>query len=58
MLLHKIVSGGQTGADSVAIIPGFLESHRIRTLNVAGPRASTDPGIYPYVVGVLKSLGA
>jgi len=25
MLLHKIVSGGQTGADSVAIIPGFLE---------------------------------
>jgi len=46
------------GADSVAIIAGFLEQNRIRTLNVAGPRASTDPAIYEYVAGVLRSLGA
>lgn len=58
MLLHKIVSGGQTGADRVAVIAGFLEQNRIRTLNVAGPRASTDPEIYEYVAGVLRSLGA
>ncbi len=34
----------------------FLERHRIRTLNVAGPRASGDPEIYGYVLGVLERL--
>lgn len=44
------------GADSVENITGFLDQHRIRTLNVAGPRVSTDPGIYEYVFAVLERL--
>jgi len=44
------------GADSVASITCFLEQNRIRTLNVAGPRVSTDPGIYDYVLAVLERL--
>ena len=44
------------GADRVENITGFLDQHRIRTLNVAGPRVSTDPGIYEYVFAVLERL--
>jgi hypothetical protein len=44
------------GADSIETITAFLEQHRIRTLNVAGPRVSTDPGIYDYVFTVLERL--
>lgn len=46
------------GADDAAAIRAFLERYRIRTLNVAGPRASTDPGIYAYVYGLLEGLAA
>jgi hypothetical protein len=42
------------GADDPAAIREFLERHRIRTLNVAGPRASNDPEIYEYVLEVLE----
>jgi len=34
----------------------FLARYRIRTLNVAGPRASGDPEIYGYVLTVLDEL--
>jgi hypothetical protein len=34
----------------------FLAHHRIRTLNVAGPRASGDPEIYAYALTVLEQL--
>jgi len=44
------------GADDAQAIRAFLEQHRICTLNVAGPRTSTDPGIYEYAVGVLERL--
>jgi len=44
------------GADEAQAIRDFLARHRIRTLNVAGPRASSDPGIYEYVFGVLERL--
>jgi hypothetical protein len=46
------------GADDAQAIRDFLERHRIRTLNVAGPRTTTDPEIYEYVVGVLERLAA
>ena len=46
------------GADSVGRITAFLEQHRVRTLNVAGPRVSTDPEIYGYVFTVLERLRA
>ncbi|MGH8672791.1 MAG: YpsA SLOG family protein [Burkholderiales bacterium] len=46
------------GVDDAAAVLDFLKQHRIRTLNVAGPRASGDPGIYEYVLAVLERLGA
>jgi hypothetical protein len=45
------------GADGIQSIQSFLEQHRVRTLNVAGPRVSTDPGIYDYVFNLLEQLG-
>ena len=56
--LGKPWSHVHPGADSVESIAAFLEQHRIRTLNVAGPRVSTDPGIYAYVFAVLERLRA
>ena len=44
------------GADGAEEILAWLETTRIRTLNVAGPRTSTDPDIYAYALGVLESL--
>jgi hypothetical protein len=44
------------GADNAESIRSFLRWHRIRTLNVAGPRVTTDPGIYEYVLAVLERL--
>ena len=46
------------GADSTASVVAFLEHGRVRTLNVAGPRASGDPRIYEYVYSVLQQLAA
>ena len=37
-------------------IRDFLQRHQIRTLNVAGPRASGDPDAYGYVLTVLDQL--
>jgi len=44
------------GVDPIRTIESFLKEHRVRTLNVAGPRASTDSAIYDYVFGVLQRL--
>jgi hypothetical protein len=44
------------GTDGVAAIRSFLEQHAVRTLNIAGPRVSTDPAIYDYVLSVLLRL--
>ena len=40
---------------AVAAIRNWLEKHRIRTLNVAGPRASGEPRIYGAVLDLLLS---
>lgn len=44
------------GADDAAAILAFLDQNRVRTLNVAGPRASTEPGVYEYVLALLESV--
>ena len=44
------------GEERIAAIRAFLKEHAVRTLNVAGPRVSTDPGIYDYVFSVLQRL--
>ena len=44
------------GSDDAESIRSFLAQHHIRTLNIAGPRLSTDPEIYEYVLAVLERL--
>jgi hypothetical protein len=44
------------GNDDPQTIKDFLERHKVKTLNVAGPRASTEPGITEYVTAVLERL--
>ena len=44
------------GADEPEAIRAWLEAHRVGTLNVAGPRASTDPEVYGYAWQVLEAL--
>jgi hypothetical protein len=45
------------GSDGIGDIESFLAQHAVRTLNVAGPRVSTDTEIYAYVYGLLQHLG-
>lgn len=44
------------GADDARKILEWLEKARVETLNVAGPRASTDGGAYDYTMQVLQGL--
>ena len=43
------------GGDAGDRLLRFVEEHGIRVLNVAGPRASTEPGIGAFVLAVLDS---
>lgn len=45
-----------SGGDWPTTIRAFLASHHVRTLNVAGPRASTAPGIERFVHQVLDQV--
>lgn len=44
------------GGDDPKAIREFLARHRVRVLNVAGPRASGEPGVYEYAIAVLERL--
>jgi Circularly permutated YpsA SLOG family len=46
------------GNDDPKTIKDFLERHRVKTLNIAGPRESTEPGITEYAAAVLERLFA
>jgi len=37
-------------------VRGWLDSHRVRVLNVAGPRESTSPGIYGMAAEFLRRV--
>jgi len=50
-----VVKLGPEAADGVSAI-GWLREHRIRTLNIAGPRESQQPGIYGRTREFLGSL--
>jgi hypothetical protein len=41
-------------SDAVGQLAAFVSRHQIKTLNVAGPRASEQPGIYDYVNRLLS----
>ena len=43
-------------ADAVAAVEKWLQRHGIRTLNVAGPRASNEPRIYDAVLALLLAV--
>jgi hypothetical protein len=45
-----------TATEAAILLAVFLLRHRIHTLNVAGPRASGQPGIYAFVTDVLMHL--
>lgn len=45
-LLHIDLSMGQKPSEAGSLIGSWIEMNRIETLNVAGPRASSDPAIY------------
>ena len=55
-LLHIDLSLGQRPSDAASLIASWIEMNRIETLNVAGPRASGDPGIYMDAVHILTHL--
>ncbi len=43
-------------ATSAATVRAWLNEPTVRTLNVAGPRASTDPDIYELALGLLRKV--
>jgi hypothetical protein len=45
-----------SGADAVVAVEKWLKRHGIRTLNVAGPRASNEPRIYDAVLALLLAV--
>ena len=49
--LDKVVA-----TEAVQIITGWVDQNNIQTLNVAGPRASKDPGIHDFVIGLLEAV--
>ena len=45
----------QTGIDHVAALRRFIRQHRIRVLNVAGPRKSQEPAVARFVARVMRA---
>jgi hypothetical protein len=45
-----------TEQPSPAAVRTWAESHAVRVLNVAGPRESSRPGIYPEAVAFLRAV--
>jgi hypothetical protein len=37
-------------------LKAFIEEHRVKILNVAGPRASKEPGLGEFVAGMLEEV--
>lgn len=44
------------GTKAVQIIAGWVNENDVEILNVAGPRASKDPGIHDFVMGILEAV--
>jgi len=47
--LH-LCAGDKAAAEKLR---AFVEEHRVKVLNVAGPRASKEPGVGDFVMGTL-----
>ena len=48
---HHLCAGDNAAANK---LKAFVEEHRVKILNVAGPRASKDPGVGDFVMTVLE----
>jgi hypothetical protein len=55
-LLH--LHGEMPVAEAAARLRAFLDAHAVRVLNVAGPRASQEPDVGPFVQDVLAAAFA
>jgi len=44
------------GRVTAAPVHAFLEGHRVRALNVAGPRGSKEPGVYAFTFSLLDAV--
>ncbi len=51
-----IDASGTSPAEAVARAAAFIDEHEIRTLNVAGPRASKWAGAHAYALNVISQL--
>lgn len=52
-LLHIDLSLGQRLSDAGSIIASWISLNSVETLNVAGPRTSSDPAIYEEAINIL-----
>ena len=50
--LHAIM-GEEIAAEGLT---AFVKEYQVRVLNVAGPRSTSEPGIYDFVYGVMKKV--
>ncbi len=50
------LSAQQAGVDHGALLRLFVRRHRIRILNVAGPRKSQEPAVGRYVARILRKV--
>jgi hypothetical protein len=48
----RLCAGDEAAADK---LKAFVEEHRVKILNVAGPRASNEPGVGEFVVRTLQA---
>jgi hypothetical protein len=54
--LLSVDAGAMTPAEAVVAAAGFVETHDIAILNVAGPRASKEPAAHAYAQAVIRLL--
>lgn len=54
---HLLIDGQETSsARAVEVLANYIEARGIKVLNVAGPRESSEPGIYQYTFAVMREL--
>ena len=55
-MLHIDLSLHQSPIDAASLVTSWVTMNKIETLNVAGPRASKDPGIYVEALAILTHM--
>jgi hypothetical protein len=55
-MLHLDLAQHGSPADAASLVSSWVEMNHIEVMNVAGPRASKDPGIYIEALAILTRL--